>query len=99
MTPRMNLVAGPGKISFRLLAEEEINDMGLEDLKPPFCYGLVTSLGWNFTHTKNGDVIIFDTNTAIKVNKDTYVMEERMILAKFVEDATAEGDFFKGFRE
>lgn len=99
MGPNMKLVAGSGKISLRCLTVKEIDELGADDLKPPLCYGLVTSLGWNFTHTKNGDVIIFDTNTAIKVNKDTYVMEERMILAKYVEDETAEGVFFKGLRE
>jgi hypothetical protein len=97
----MKLVAGPGKISLRLLADEEIKDMGLEDLQSAFCYGLVTSLGWNFIHTKIGNLIVFDLNNAVKVTQDTYVMEERMILAKFVlaEDETADVGFFKGFKE
>jgi hypothetical protein len=98
MTPKMKLVAGSAKISFRLLAEEEIKDMGLEDLQSPFCYGVVTSLGWNFIHTKVGHVIILDINDVIKVNEDTYVMEERMILCRYVEGDAAEGDFFKGLR-
>jgi hypothetical protein len=98
MTPKMKLVAGSGKISFRMLADEEIKDMGLEDLKPPFCYGVVTSLGWNFIHTKVGHVIILDMNDAIKVNEDTYVMEERMVLCRYVEGDAADGDFFKGLR-
>jgi hypothetical protein len=98
MTPRIKLVAGPGKISLRLLADEEIKGMCLEDLKPPFCYGLVTSLGWNFIHTKIGNLIVFDLNNAVKVTQDTYVMEERMILCRYVEGDAAGGDFFKGLR-
>lgn len=98
MTPRMKLAAGPGKISFRPLTDKEIKDMGLEDLKPPFCYGVVTSLGWNFIHTKIGNLIVFDLNNAVKVNEETYLMEERMILCKYVEGDAAEGDFFKGLR-
>jgi hypothetical protein len=71
----------------------------LEDLKPPFCYGLVTSSGWNFIHTKEGDVIVFDMNNAIKVKKDAYIIDERMVLCKYVKDDTPRGDFFKGLRE
>jgi hypothetical protein len=61
-TMKVKLVAGSGKFSFRLLTDEEIKDLGAEDLKPPLCYGLVTSLGWNFNHTKVGNVIVFDIN-------------------------------------
>ena len=99
MTPNMKLVAGPGKISLRLLTDEEIKELGLEDLKPLFCYGLVTSLGWNFIHTKEGDVIVFDMNSAIKVNKEAYVIDERMVLARFVEEEPGESGFFNGLRE
>jgi hypothetical protein len=99
MTPNMKLIAGSGKISFRLLSNEEINELGLEDLKLPLCYGLVTSLGWNFIHTRIGNLIVLDINEAIKVNKDIYVMDERMVLCRYVEGDTAEGDFFKGLRE
>jgi hypothetical protein len=101
MMPKAKLVAGPGKISLRLLTDEEIKELGLEDLKPLFCYGLVTSLGWNFIHTKEGDVIVFDMNNAIKVNKGAYVIDERMVLCRYVEDVedeSAGADFFKGLR-
>jgi hypothetical protein len=98
MSPRMKLIAGSGKISFRLLTDEETKELGLEDLKPTFCYGLITSLGWNFIHTKEGDLIVFDMNNAIKVNKDAYVIDEKMVLCKYVEMEPAEGGFFKGLR-
>jgi hypothetical protein len=99
MTPKLKLVAGPARVSARLLTLEEIKDLGLEDLKTPFSYGLVTSIDWDFKHTTEGIIIIFDINNAIRVNEGTYVLEERMVLCKFVERTTAEGDFFKGFRE
>jgi hypothetical protein len=99
MTPKLKLIAGPARVSATLLTPEEIKDMGLEDLKTPFAYGLVTSIGWDFKHTTEGIIILFDINNAIRVNKDTYVMEERMILCKFIEGKTAENDFFKRFRE
>lgn len=99
MTSKLKLVAGSGKISFRLLADEEIKNMGLEDLKSPLSYGRVTSLGWNFIHTKIGNLMVFSIDDAIKVNKDTYVMDERMILCRYVEDESPGGDFFKGLKE
>ena len=99
MGPNMNLVAESGKLSLRLLTDEEIRQLRAEELKHPLGYGLVTSLGWNFNHTKVGNVIIFDVNNAVKVSEDTYVMDERMVLARFVENEPAEGGFFKGLRE
>jgi hypothetical protein len=99
MTPKLKLIAGPARVSARLLTPEEIKNLGLEDLKTPFAYGLVTSIGWDFKHTTEGIIIIFDINNAIRVNEGTYVLEERMVLCKFVESENAEGNFFKGLRE
>ena len=85
MNPKMKLVAGPARVSARLLTAKEIKTYEFNKLKPPLTYGLVTSIGWNFVHTTEGLIIIFNLNAAVKVFSDTYIIEERMILAKFLQ--------------
>jgi hypothetical protein len=85
MNQKLKLIAGPAKVSARLLTTEEMQDFGMEDLKPPLTYGLVTSTGWNFKHTVEGIIIIFDMNAAVKVFPDTYIVEEKMIIARFLQ--------------
>ncbi len=83
MHPKRKLIAGPARVSARSLTVAEIQNIGLEDLMPPFTYGLVTSAGWDFKHTIEGDIIIFNMNTAVKLFSDIYILEEKMIIAKF----------------
>ena len=86
MNSKPKLVAGPAKVSVRLLTDEEKRNLGLEDLETPLCYGLITSLGYRYTYISIGDVVIFDITSAIKVNPDTYVIEEKMIIARFAQE-------------
>jgi hypothetical protein len=39
MNSKLKLNAGPAKVSVRLLTDEEKQDMELEDLETPLCYG------------------------------------------------------------
>lgn len=104
MNSKMKLVAGPGKVSVRLFTAEEIEKMGLENLESPLSYGLVTSMGWNFTHIAEGMVIIFDINNAIKIKPDVCIIEWEDIIGKLVHEkeekkvtAFAEVNAFEGF--
>jgi hypothetical protein len=51
-----------------------------------YSYGLITSLGYRYTYISIGGVVIFDINSAIKLNPDTYIIEEKTIIAKFVQE-------------
>jgi len=96
MKSKMKLIAGPTRVSARLLTAEEIQDYELDELKPPLIFGLVTSIGWNYLHTRKGLIIIFDLNNAVKIFSDTYVIEERMILAKIIKLKENQDPFLTG---
>ena len=92
MNSKLRLAAGPGKVSVRLFTAEEIKEMGVENLESPLCYGLVTSLGWNYTRIAEGMVIIFDINNVIKLNPDTYIIEGKDIIGKLVHEKEEKKD-------
>ncbi len=94
MNPKMKLVAGAARVSARLLAHTEIQNCGLEELSAPLVYGLVTSIGWDFKHTIEGIIIIFDINAALKLFSDTYIIEEKAIIAKFVQSMEPQDPFW-----
>jgi hypothetical protein len=91
MESKMKLVAGPGKVSARLLTAEEIQALGLGEVDKPYTYGLVTSLGWSFKHITEGLIVIFDINAAVKVFPDTYILEGKDIIGKFPQPGDASG--------
>lgn len=86
MNSKLKLAAGPGKVSVRLFTTEEIGEMGVENLESPLCYGLVTSMGWNYTRLAEGMIIIFDINNVIKLNPDTYIIEGKDIIGKLIHE-------------
>ncbi len=96
MNPKLQLIAGPTRVSARLLTDEEIKAYGFDELKPPLISGLVTSIGWNYLHTREGLIIIFDLNNAVKIFSDTYVIEERMIIAKIIQLTENQDPFLTG---
>lgn len=86
MNPKLKLAAGPGKVSVKLLTVEEIRGMGLIDLENPLCYGLIISIGWNYTHIAEGMIVIFDINKVIKLKPDTYIIEGKDIIGKLIHE-------------
>ncbi len=96
MNSKMKLIAGPAKVSVRMLTVAEIKAFGLDELKSPLTYGLVTSIGWNFVHTTEGLIVIFDMSTAIKLFSDTYIIEEKSIIAKFIRLKEIQDPFLTG---
>jgi hypothetical protein len=104
MNSKLKLAAGPAKVSAKPLTAEEIQNMGLKNLESPLCYGLITSLGWHFTHVAEGMVIIFDINKAIKISPDVCIIEWEDIIGKLIDERDEEKDkavvefkAFKGF--
>lgn len=104
MNSKLRLAAGPGKVSVRLFTAEEIKEMGVKNMESPLCYGLVTSLGWNYTRIAEGMIIIFNINNVIKLNPDTYIIEGKDIIGKLVHEKEKEEhtvfdelDPFRGF--
>jgi hypothetical protein len=104
MNSNLKMVAGPARVSVELIPEEEMKEMGLDSQEIPFCYGRVTSLGWDYIHISEGMIIIFDINKAIKLNPNFYILEGKDVIGKLIPEKhkredreLKEVDPFEGF--